>query len=162
MAVTSSQSGKEHLQTKTRKQNSLEKCRKYKKMKRAQETETEKQNRIENVKQYKKAKQNAESESEKQLRLENDRKYEKAKREQETSIQKQTRLDQASEYKKKRTICSSAKIEKQQDYLNKFDVKNNGSTVFMNRVGQTLTLPSFTRLLNFLLLNAQYVKKHGH
>ena len=32
----------------------------------------------------------------------------------------------------------------------------------MNKVGQNITLINFINVLNSLLINGQYVKKHGH
>ena len=126
------------------------KDREPKKRKQSEETESEKQIRLKKDRESKKRKQSEQSENERQIRLKNDRESKKPKQSEQTETERQIRLKKARESKKrkqsqeterqirleKNRLCQKERRTKsvsqphneinQQDYLNTFDIHNNG------------------------------------
>jgi hypothetical protein len=128
------------------------------------ETENEKQTRIE-------------SENDKQTRLENDKKYQREKLAKETENEKQTRLENARKYKKRKQAektvtennenqvrleqSSSNNIVSQQDFLEEFDIKKNGSIHDQSWAKANIT--KFHKSVQHAIsVSVQFVKGHGH
>ncbi len=112
------------------KQIRLEKDRESKKNKCSIETESERQIRLQNNKESKKRKHSIETESERQMRLQNNKESKRRKRSIETESERQVRLEKDRKSKKQKRAKQLSQphneILNQQEYLNMFDIANNG------------------------------------
>ena len=107
----------------------LQKAIDYKKRKQSKETDSEKQSRLKKDGESKKRRQFQETESQRQIRLEKDRESKKQKQSEETESQRQIRLEKNRLCQKERHTRSVSQPHSeinQQDYLNTFDIHNNG------------------------------------
>ena len=111
------------LQTESQKANA---CKKRKK---ANETDLQRQNRLEKDRLYKQQKRSQETDCEKQIRLEKNRLYKNQRHSEETESERQIRLEKHRLYKKQKMPKRVSQCQNeisQQDYLNMFDITQNG------------------------------------
>ena len=117
------------LETEGTKIARLQKAIDHKKRKQSKETDSEKQNRLKKHGESKKRRQFQEIESQRQKRLKKDRESKKQKQSEETESQRQIRLEKNRLCQKERCTKSVSQPHSeinQQDYLNTFDIHNNG------------------------------------
>ncbi|XP_028408480.1 uncharacterized protein LOC114531038 isoform X1 [Dendronephthya gigantea] len=116
---------KQSHETACEKQLRLQKANEYKKRKQSEETDSERKTRLQKEKESKMRKLSEETNSERKVRLEKENECKKRRRSEETDRERQIRLDKDRLSKKQKRAKPQHRIN-QEDYLNLFDISNNG------------------------------------